>query len=176
MSRETETRWGNSVRGERWVLPAFLACAALIGGAIGKVNGLPGLVTLSPGILVLALAFALSVPYLIRRWRTALGLLLVWLVVEDLFRKLAGNNLQIYFAKDVIFLVVLVGLCRDQDVRRWWVEATEATRYALYALVAWALIMSVPTLVVRPRLPWSGYDWTSCLRGLRDNQCAIGLT
>ncbi len=151
-----QARWANLTRGERWVLPAFLACAALMGAVIGNAIELPGLFSLNPGTVVLILAFTLSVPYLVRNWRASLGLLLVWLVVEDLLRKLAGNDLRIYFAKDVIFLVVLVGLCLDRDFRRWWAEATGATRYALYALVGWALVMSVSTWWIDPRLPLIG--------------------
>ena len=47
---------------------------------------------------------------LVGRWVLTLGIFLVWLVVEDLVRKLAGNNLAVYFVKDLIYFVLLFAL------------------------------------------------------------------
>jgi len=130
--------------------------AVLVGGIVTGAIQPPAPLSLSPTAAILALLFLISVPYLLRNWRVGVGVFLVWLVCEDLFRKLAGNDLRIYFAKDVIFFVVLVGLLLDRDARRWWSEATGETRYALYALIGWAVIMSVPSWFVDPRLPLVG--------------------
>ena len=134
----------------------FLAFGLLSGALVSGAVPLPGPLSFAPLALVTVLAFALSVPYLIRHWSIALGLFLVWLVMEDLFRKLAGNDLRIYFAKDVIFFVLLIGLLLDPKIREWWTSATGAVRYLLYALVAWAVIMAVPSLWSDPRLPLIG--------------------
>jgi hypothetical protein len=117
---------------------------------------LPEPLSLSPFATLLALTYLICIPYLLRNWRASLGLLLVWLALEDLLRKFAGNDLRIYFAKDVMFLVLLIGLLLDPHARRCWNKATGAIRYLLYALVAWALLMSVPSMFVDPRLPLIG--------------------
>jgi len=40
-------------------------------------------------------------------WRAGVLLLIAWLTVEDLIRKYMGNNMVIYFFKDIIYLVTL---------------------------------------------------------------------
>jgi hypothetical protein len=139
-----------------WILPAILGLGVLSGALVSGAVSLPQPVRLPPVSIVFGLAYLLSIPLLLRNWRASLGLLLVWLVLEDLLRKFAGNDLRIYFAKDFIFVVLLVGLLVDANLRHWWTQSTGATRYLLYALVAWALIMSVPSLWVDPRLPFIG--------------------
>ena len=145
-----------AVRKGLWLALAVVAIAVATGASVAGGESIPQPLRLPPIGTVLGIAFLSSIPFLLRNWRASLGLLLVWLALEDLFRKFAGNDLRIYFAKDVIFVVLLVGLLMDANVRRWWIQATGATRYLLYALVAWALIMSVPSLWVDPRLPLIG--------------------
>jgi len=53
---------------------------------------------------------------ILRRWRTGFYMFLVWLLFEDLVRKYLGNNMAIYFAKDV--LVGLVYISFFAQVRR----------------------------------------------------------
>jgi hypothetical protein len=60
-------------------------------------------------------AFYMAVTIL-RRWRTGFYMFLVWLLFEDLVRKYLGNNMVIYFAKDV--LVGLVYVAFFAEVRR----------------------------------------------------------
>ncbi len=141
-----------------WVWLIAAAVAVVIGGMVSGAIAVPGLLSIPPFMVVLALLFVIAIPYLVRNWRVAMGVLLVWLVVEDLFRRFAGNDLRIYFAKDVAFLILLLGLFLDPGFRERWREATGATRFILYALVAWALIMSVPAA-------WQ--DWRIPLLGLR---------
>jgi hypothetical protein len=140
------------------MLLVFVGLAVLVGGLVSQVIALPRPLALSPAAAVLILAFIMAVPFLLKNWRITLGILLVWLVVEDLFRKFAGNDLRIYLAKDFAFLILLLGLFLDPGFRERWREATGATRFILYTLVAWALIMSVPTA-------WQ--DWRIPLIGLR---------
>jgi hypothetical protein len=53
---------------------------------------------------------------ILRKWRTGFYMFLVWLLFEDLVRKYLGNNMVIYFAKDV--LVGLVYISFFAQVRR----------------------------------------------------------
>src|SRR6267143_2915632 len=55
-----------------------------------------------------ALAFAgcAFVVAMLINWRNGLYFFLVWLLFEDFFRKYLGNNMVIYFAKDVLAAVV----------------------------------------------------------------------
>jgi hypothetical protein len=53
---------------------------------------------------------------ILRRWRTGFYMFLVWLLFEDLVRKYLGNNMAIYFGKDV--LVGLVYVSFFAQVRR----------------------------------------------------------
>src|ERR1700728_1806509 len=39
-------------------------------------------------------------------WRRGFYLLVAWILFEDLFRKFLGNNMAIYFAKDVLALIL----------------------------------------------------------------------
>ena len=50
----------------------------------------------------LALAFCVIAVSVIRDWRTGFYAFLVWLLFEDLVRKYLGNNMAIYFGKDVL--------------------------------------------------------------------------
>jgi hypothetical protein len=54
--------------------------------------------------------------YILRDWRSGFYLFLVWVLFEDLVRKYLGNNMAIYFAKDV--LVALVYISFFSEVRR----------------------------------------------------------
>jgi hypothetical protein len=90
------------------MLLVFVGLAVLVGGLVSQVIALPRPLALSPAAAVLILAFIMAVPFLLKNWRITLGILLVWLVVEDLFRKFAGNDLRIYLAKDFAFLILLL--------------------------------------------------------------------
>jgi hypothetical protein len=46
----------------------------------------------------------------LRNWRSGFYLFLVWLMFEDLVRKYAGNNLGLFFAKDVLLGLVYIAL------------------------------------------------------------------
>ena len=53
---------------------------------------------------------------ILRKWRTGFYMFLVWLLFEDLVRKYLGNNMAIYFGKDV--LVGLVYISFFSEARR----------------------------------------------------------
>jgi hypothetical protein len=46
---------------------------------------------------------------ILRDWRRGLYLFLAWLVFEDFARKYLGNNMVIYFAKDVLIAILYIG-------------------------------------------------------------------
>jgi hypothetical protein len=81
-----------------------LAVAWEMGGwiAAGTLSNL----TLSVvGLVVVAIGIAI-----LRNWRNGFYLFIVWLLFEDLIRKYLGNNMYIYFAKDVLAGLTYVSL------------------------------------------------------------------
>ncbi len=60
------------------------------------------------GLAYVGIAYGIGavVVTILRDWRNGLYLFLAWLLFEDLGRKFLGNNMAIYFAKDVLLLVV----------------------------------------------------------------------
>jgi hypothetical protein len=70
----------------------------------------------------IACAGAAAIAITAINWRTGLYLLLAWLLVEDLARKYLGNNMAIYFAKDVLLAAVYISFFarwrrKDQDLK-----------------------------------------------------------
>jgi hypothetical protein len=92
------------------VFAAGLWLAWQVGGKIA----LNDFGTLEFGALGVA-AFWVAITIL-RKWRTGFYMFMVWLLFEDLVRKYLGNNMAIYFAKDV--LVGLVYISFFVEVRR----------------------------------------------------------
>lgn len=135
--------------------PAAAALLAVVAGA-AVAGGLPSVGSVPAGALVGAVLAVVALPLALGRWQAALGFFLLWLVVEDLVRKLAGNDLRVYFVKDAVYLPVLAGLLAAPAVREAWRQATGRARLWLYALVGWALVMSVPTAFEDWRLPLVG--------------------
>jgi hypothetical protein len=129
-----------------------VAVGALIAGEFVRVEALG----LPLPVLVVGLVLVPATPALLRNWRLTLLGFFIWLMVEDLFRKLAGNAIATYFVKDMILLLLLAGFFMDPEVRGAWKQATGRARVALYSLVAWAAVMSVPTLLMDWRLPLLG--------------------
>ena len=64
-------------------------------------------------ITMLGLAAALIAAVAVARWRLGIYLLLLWLVLEDLPRKFLGNDLLVYFGKDVLAFAVYLGFFLD---------------------------------------------------------------
>ena len=55
---------------------------------------------------------------ILRNWRLGLYFTLAWVLFEDLIRKFLGNNMAIYFAKDVLVGLVYLSLIVDIRSRR----------------------------------------------------------
>jgi hypothetical protein len=95
----TQSRLERQARAFVFLLVAVGACwlfASWIIGANTSTLYLGGL-----GLLAAALAVTI-----LADWRAGVYLLIVWLLFEDLARKFLGNNMAIYFGKDVLAAVV----------------------------------------------------------------------
>jgi hypothetical protein len=62
---------------------------------------------------VLGFAACVVAVAILRNWRLGLYFFLVWVLFEDLTRKFLGNNMAIYFAKDILVGLVYVSLFVD---------------------------------------------------------------
>jgi hypothetical protein len=63
---------------------------------------------------------AAVVVIILNDWRKGIYLFFTWLLFEDFVRKFMGNNMAIYFAKDVLFLFLMLSFfvdCRRRKVR-----------------------------------------------------------
>ena len=47
---------------------------------------------------------------ILRNWRTGFGFFLAWLLFEDLARKYMGNNLALFFGKDILAALTFISL------------------------------------------------------------------
>lgn len=137
------------------VIVLFGAAVTVAGVITGGVP-IPSLLALPPVALVAVLIILSLLPLLLTKWRIAISLFFVWLIFEDLVRKLAGNDLRVYFVKDLIYIVALVAIVISPEARGTWKEATGRTRLFLYALVAWGVVMAVPSAMQDWRLPLLG--------------------
>jgi len=77
----------------------FMMCRLILGGEVKEV------LLVGIGFVVLGIA-ALAVG----NWRMGLWLFLPWLLFEDLVRKYMGNNMAIYFGKDVLVGIMYISL------------------------------------------------------------------
>ena len=158
------------------ILPgmAVLGMAVLLGALVADAFPFPIPVELPPVALFAAVLILAALPVLVGRWTLTLGIFLVWLVVEDLVRKLAGNNLAVYFVKDLIYFVLLFALFTSASLQQAWRRATGQTRWILYALVCWAVIMVVPTIRRRLALALGRTASRLSLRALGGGGLSLG--
>lgn len=124
---------------------AVVGTAAIAGRGLMPPIALPAALGAAVGVVVLA------------NWRTGVYLFLAWLIVEDLPRKFLGNDMRLYFAKDVLALLLYLAFWT------WGLRGREArpsfrflTPLAIFA--AWGLVQ-----VFNPRSPSPVYG----LLGLR---------
>jgi hypothetical protein len=90
-----------------------------------------------------ALAFAACVVAvaILRNWRLGFYFFLVWLLFEDLVRKFLGNNIAIYFAKDV--LAGLVYMSFLIDVRKGRANLFRPPFFLFLMLFVWLGVLQV---------------------------------
>ena len=55
---------------------------------------------------------------ILRSWRAGFYFFLVWMLFEDLVRKYMGNNLALFFGKDILLLLVYISFFRDVRLGR----------------------------------------------------------
>ncbi|MGC2768234.1 MAG: hypothetical protein WB607_22210, partial [Candidatus Acidiferrum sp.] len=79
------------------IFAAYKAAQAIVS------NDLTSLIV--AGLIVIGGAIFIAI---MNDWRRGLYLLVAWILFEDLVRKYLGNNMAIYFAKDVLAIVVYV--------------------------------------------------------------------
>ena len=102
MGARSERQWlvrGGPDVGARSLISLLAAASAVAAGAV--VTGHPsafGIPGLPPTAIVAGAVFVAALPLMLYNWRTAAAVFLAWLLIEDLFRKLAGNDLSFYFA------------------------------------------------------------------------------
>jgi hypothetical protein len=114
---------------------------------------IPRVLRFPPPVLLVGMIGLISMPFLMSKWRITFWLFLAWFMVEDLIRKNLGNDIRVYFAKDVLFVMLLAGLLLDPHVRGAWRLATGRARSWLYAMIAWSVVLSVPLTFVDWRIP-----------------------
>lgn len=91
------------------IVSLVMGCAALWGAYVvsGWISSEQDrmLVFLGAGVTLLTLGY-----FILRNWRSGFYLFLGWLIFEDLIRKYLGNNMVIYFAKDVLVALTCISL------------------------------------------------------------------
>src|SRR5579862_8723663 len=74
--------------------------------------------TKSLGVLAGGCVLFAFVIRILANWRQGLYIFFGWLFFEDFFRKYLGNNMAIYFAKDVLVLLVFLSFYLDRRQRK----------------------------------------------------------
>ncbi len=96
----------------------LVAGTAALSGAWLVARATSGGVPHDVAITMLGLAAALIAAVAVVRWRIGVYLLLLWLVVEDLPRKFLGNDLLVYFGKDILAAAVYLGFVLEVKASR----------------------------------------------------------
>ena len=91
-------------RNQAWISLAILRFGLCLAWSLG--DWIVAGDTQSIMYAALAIAFCAIVVTVLRNWRMGSYAFLVWLLFEDLFRKYMGNNMAIYFGKDVLVAIV----------------------------------------------------------------------
>ena len=65
------------------------------------------------GALVVGLVALLAI---LKDWRTGLYMFLAWILVEDFIRKYLGNNMFVYFTKDLLILAIYLSFFRKKRI------------------------------------------------------------
>lgn len=90
------------------------------------------------GMGLVLCAIALTI---LKSWRMGFYLFVVWLLFEDLIRKYLGNNMAIYFAKDV--LAGLTYLSLFVAIRRGHAKRLRPSFLLFFALFFWLAVLEV---------------------------------
>jgi hypothetical protein len=77
----------------------------------------------------------------LRSWRTGFYLFFVWMLLEDLLRKYMGNNLGLFFGKDVLLLFVYIALF--VEIRRGREKTFRPPFFLFLSLFVWLGVVQV---------------------------------
>lgn len=72
---------------------------------------------------------------IVKDWRTGVYLFLLWLLFEDMIRKYMGNNMTIYFAKDLMVAITYVVFAMALRVRTGFVPRSLKITLGLFVLL-----------------------------------------
>ncbi len=109
--------------------------------------------------LVMWCAFSFSLLtclFILRNWRLGVGTFFVWILVEDFARKWTGNNILLYFAKDILIVVTYLSYFFSQ-----WKFHRERfqnpLRAPLFLMIAWAVVQFLNPAVHNMLIPFLGF-------------------
>jgi hypothetical protein len=71
----------------------------------------------SLGLAALLVGGTFVVSVILRDWRKGLYLLVAWIIFEDFVRKYLGNNMAVYFGKDILALIVYFAFFRTRKTK-----------------------------------------------------------
>lgn len=89
---------------------------------------------------VLCAVFGITV-YILHDWRSGFYLFLAWLLIEDLPRKFLGNNMEIYFAKDVLVTMTYLSCLLAKQRRQF--EVLRPPFWMPLSLFFWLALLQV---------------------------------
>jgi hypothetical protein len=93
-----------------WIIVIFAAYKAAEAILADDLNSLA-----YAGILFVAGAVVVAI---LNDWRRGLYILVAWILFEDFARKFLGNNMAIYFAKDVLAIILYLSFFRAHSAKR----------------------------------------------------------
>jgi len=93
-----------------WTAALILGVSAVLWSLAGRIADGDFRSVVFGGIVTTAALVGLSV---LKNWRTGTYLFITWMLFEDLVRKYMGNNMAIYFAKDVLLAITYISLWRS---------------------------------------------------------------
>ncbi|MGH9716606.1 MAG: hypothetical protein ACRD4R_07755 [Candidatus Acidiferrales bacterium] len=85
-------------------------------------------------------AFAVAIAIL-RNWRVGFYCFLIWMLVEDLFRKYMGNGTLLFFGKDILLALVYVALYLE--IRRGKEKWLRAPFLLFLSLFFWLAVLEI---------------------------------
>jgi len=96
-------------------LSAVLSLAAVLGVVWLLGNAIAAEAARGVILLVAVIAAVIVAAKTVNDWRGGIYFFLTWLVCEDLVRKYMGNNMYVYFAKDVLAAIMYVSFLTDRS-------------------------------------------------------------
>lgn len=127
------------IRNQAWVSIFVLFLGLVTAWEVGHWLAAGDLKTLIYAVLAVALG-AVSLAIL-DNWQTGFYFFLFWLLFEDLIRKYMGNNMTIYFAKDVLVGITYISLL--VAIRRGRAQPFRPAFLVVLSLFFWLAVLQV---------------------------------